>query len=250
MRVLGGVVVGAALVGALWYFVGLEKTRPRGNLGRTTVLAVPPAVSARDTVQSPQDASPTPGDQGPTEAASAANNVSGMETEASGALFWFNWNEISDRGNSFYGAYIYQHLLPILAPGSAQAPASWVVLFDGDLFSDLPPQVRATGAAEANCLSEVQRIGPKQCYVVAMFGVGASYSAIDEALRRSGMTGYLGKTSCPGLDDQGFVALTRCLSLPVAARVEGATLKKIGFEFISDDRLRAMGFNPVQARRE
>lgn len=239
LRVLVGGIMGAMVVGALWYFGGMEKIRTRGNLGRTTTLAVP-AAAVRDPIRSPQ---------AEAEASADNDNAHGVQATASGALFWFNWKEISERGHNFYGAYIYQHLLPVLAPGSRQAPAGWAVLFDGDLFSDLPPQIHATGAAESHCLGEVRRVGAKQCYVVAMFGVGASYQAIDDALRRSGVTGYLGKTSCPGLDAEGFVALTRCLSLPVAARVEGAMFKKIGFEFISDDHLRAMGFDPVQARR-
>lgn len=236
-RLLGGAVLGASVVGALWYFVGLEKMRTRGNWDGPALLAVPPAAPCVSGSQTPSDRAEAP----------SANNA--METEASGALFWFNWKEISEGGNSLYGAYVYQHLLPILAPGSGQAPAGWVVLFDGDLFSDLPPQIQATGAAESNCLGEVRRVGPKQCYVVAMFGVGTSYSAIDETLHRAGITGYLGKTSCPGLDAQGFVRLTQSLSLPVSARVEGTMFKKIGFEFISDDRLRTMGFNPVRANR-
>lgn len=238
-RMLGGGIIGALVVGALWYFAGMDKTRKSDHAGWTPTLAVPAAAPVR-----------APDERGPVEASPAENeNARGVQSTPSGALFWFNWKEISEGGNNFYGAYVYQHLLPVLAPGSGQAPAGWVVLFDGDLFADLPPQIQATGAAEAHCLSQVHRIGAKQCYVVAMFGVGASFSAIDEALHRSGVTGYLGKTSCPGIDAEGFVALTRSLSLPVAARVEGTMLKKIGFDFISDDRLRAMGFEPVQARR-
>lgn len=251
-RVLVGGIVGAMIVGACWYFGGLEKVRVRGGMGRTAALSVPAAASVRDRTQPPQTGAPrTLGDRSPAEAEPAAENDNAKDVQAAafGALFWFNWKEISEQGHPLYGAYVYQKLLPVLAPGSEQAPAGWVVLFDGDLFSDLPPQIRATGADESRCLNEVHRVGPKQCYVVAMFGEGASFQAIDEALHRSGVTGYLGKTSCPGLDAKGFVALARSLSLPVAARIEGAMFKKIGFGFMSDDRLRAMGFEPVQARR-
>lgn len=167
------------------------------------------------------------------------------EPSSGGVLFWFNWQTISDSGHSFYGAYVYKQLLPHFAPEREEFPLGHYVFFDGDFLPQGPVQIPCHGAGEARCLEEVKRQGADRCYLVAVHGMGpVDFAEVDRGLRDADAVGYLGITSCPGIDFEGFYQLTGSMSLPLAFQIRGRAFRKESFGFVGDDALRSMGFEP------
>lgn len=177
-------------------------------------------------------------------AASASTEEPALRT----AFFWFNSREISDAGHSFYGAYAYQHLLPQVAPTRQTSGAVWIAMLDGDCLTELPGRLaevfRPTDRA---LLDRAAEIGPSLCYVIAVISTGArDWTDVDLALRKAKLTGYLGMTQLAEHDRQLFQGVCRTMALPVSLRIDNGTLKRISFEFISDDELQKMGFTPAR----
>jgi len=166
-----------------------------------------------------------------------------------GVLFWFNWQTISDSGHSFYGAYVYRQLLPYFAPGREQFPTGYYVFFDGDFLPRGPVQIPCHAAGEARCLEQVKHQGADRCYLVAVHGMGSvDFAEVDRGLRGAGAVGYLGVTSCPGMDFEEFYRLTGSMSLPLAFQIRGRAFEKESFGFVGDDALRSMGFEPSESQ--
>lgn len=173
-------------------------------------------------------------------------------TSEEGALFWFNWQAISDSGHGFYGAYVYERLLPYFSPKRHEFPIGCYYFFDGDFLPQGSVQIPYSGAEEARCMEEVQRQGPDLCYIVAVHRLGdeVDFREVDQGLRAGDVIGYIGMTSCPGLDFSGFNDLTGKMMLPYAFAIRfGKSFEKESFGFVSDDKLRAMGFEPSDVSR-
>ena len=159
------------------------------------------------------------------------------------AYFWFDSSAISDAGNSFYGGYVYDRLLPAFAPGKQPAGLNFVFA-DGDYLPTGAVTVPTQGADEARVLEKAVKLG-SIAYVVGIYAYeGTSFADVDRALKSGGVTGYLGMTTTPGVSVDEFLALRESLSLPVAFKLDGKKIRKVDFGFLRDDRLRQMGFEP------
>jgi tetratricopeptide (TPR) repeat protein len=167
-------------------------------------------------------------------------------TGEQGILFWFNWKEISQRGHSFYGAYIYNYLMPYFShPGRNKRLGSYF-FFDGDFLGEKAVDPIYQGPEEAACLKEVIRIGRDVCYIVAIYGNGPiDFSTIHEQLKNSDINGYIGMTSCPGFGFNQFYELAVSMALVPAFTLHGNRLEKESFDFISEDKLNDLGFEVV-----
>ena len=172
-----------------------------------------------------------------------------MATE-SAALFWFDWKTISDSGHAMYGAYVYRQLLPHFSPARHDFPIACYYFYDGDFLPQGPMQVPYVGPQEARILEQVLAKGPNIFYVVAVFNMGdeLDLADVDRGLRQGGVCGYSGMTSCPpGITYPAFNALTGQMSLPYAFAIRfGKSFEKESFAFVSDDELKAMGFEPSE----
>lgn len=165
---------------------------------------------------------------------------------SSGVLFWFNWQEISDAGHRLYGRYVYQHVLPLFAPSPLELPYGLYFFFDGDCLPRESVEIPFQGLEESLCLRAVKGRGVENCYVVAVYGKGGiDFAEIHRELGGSGMVGYVGKTSCPGMSLEAFESLVRKMGLPFAFALQGALFKKSSFAFVGDEQLRVWGFEPV-----
>ena len=163
------------------------------------------------------------------------------------AFFWFNSQQISDAGHGTYGTYAYRHLLPALAP--PRRGADHFAYFDGDFLPqvqfDIPHQPgEEPVAARARPLGSL-------AYVIAVFAYQspAPFRDVDAALRANRVTGYLGLTTKPAMPVQEFINLTRVMSLPVAMKQEGPTLRIVSFAFLSEPELKKLGYQPLYVSR-
>lgn len=162
---------------------------------------------------------------------------------AGAVYFWFDSSAISAAGNNFYGAYVYERLLPAFLPGKQPAGSSFAFA-DGDYLPQRPVTVPTEGADEARVLAQALELG-SIAYVVGVFAYGgASFADVDRALKAEAVTGYLGMTSTPGVTLEEFLVQREALSLPVAFKLEGKKIRKAEFGLLGDDRLRALGFEP------
>lgn len=167
----------------------------------------------------------------------------GPKPKPGAAYFWFDSRKISDAGNSFYGAYVYEQLLPSFAPGKRAAGASYA-FSDGDYLPTGPVTVPANGAEEQRIVREAVALGGI-AYIVAIYGYeDGSFTDVDRALKSANVTGYLGMSTTPGVTIDEYLALREALSLPVAFKLEGTKIRKAEFGFLGDGQLRDMGFEP------
>ena len=114
----------------------------------------------------------------------------------SAALFWFDWQEISDAGHATYGAYAYRQLLPLIARYGELETGTTCMFFDGDCIAEGGLEIPCQGFEEQLCLSAVERRGADRCYVVAVYSSGAlDLNKLHQPLGRAKTIGYLGKTS-------------------------------------------------------
>lgn len=161
-----------------------------------------------------------------------------------GALFWFDWKEISQVGHQWYGRYVYEKLLPCFSPANDELLALAVfVFFDGDMIKG--GEIPYSNLEDRACLEEVIRRGTERIYVVAVYSTRAElFSIVEEALRRDPPIGYLGCTRCP-LDFESFFRLAveqlaLCHTLRIAL---GRWQWESGAEgLLSDEELSRMGF--------
>lgn len=174
--------------------------------------------------------------------------VSAVTQAANGhaGFFWFDSRKISDSGEMFYGAYAYRRLLPAFAPAKR---AGDFAFFDGDFL----PQVRLDiphESGQSTIAGRARELG-SLAYVIAVYAYQspAPFRDVDAALRASGMTGYIGLTSRPPMTVQEFVELTKTMSLPVAMKQEGTTLRIVSFDFMSEAELKKLGYQPLYVRR-
>ncbi len=161
-----------------------------------------------------------------------------------GFLLWFNWAQISSGGHRCYGKYVYHALLPFFSPKRFDRPIGSYHFFDGDLIG--PVSIPYSGPADARVLAEIQRIA-EECYVVAVYASHGRVdcSEVDRAFRRTGVIGYVGMTSCPGLDFEQFYDLTGQMRLPYSAITHGKRFEKHDFGYVSDNDLEDLGFEIV-----
>jgi hypothetical protein len=165
--------------------------------------------------------------------------------EESLAFYWFNSRVISDAGNSMYGRFAYQHLLPWLSPAKQTNPEAWFVLFDGDCMIQ-PELLRSYFRPQDNVLlDEVRRIGESLCYVIAILGQGTCVQEdIDRELRTVDVLGYMGMTAPAQFNRDTFLHFQEVMALVIAVRIDGAKLKKISYEFHAVNELKQIGFEP------
>jgi hypothetical protein len=168
-----------------------------------------------------------------------------MTTE-SAAFFWFDSSRISGAGHPFYGRYVYERILRLLAPAAQKDPRRWFVTFDGDCLASLEdsPILTYFRPEDRALLAQVASIGETLCYVVAILGeYGRDWAELNRDLRNADVTGYLGMTQPrEEVDREIFLSVTRGMSLCVALRIDGTVVKKINFSFVSDGALQQMGF--------
>ena len=159
-----------------------------------------------------------------------------------GALFWFNWNEISENGHSAYGHYVYSHILSALKMGRRHRSMEMAFFRDGDVFSNGGLQIPVTGMAERACLKRIEKTGLELCYVVAVYGTGNDgFAHIDKTLRDKRIDGYMGMTTCDmALDD--FLRLTGQMSLVDAFTLRGNRIHRENYHFHDKAALEKYGF--------
>ncbi|HXX93999.1 MAG TPA: hypothetical protein VEN81_10215 [Planctomycetota bacterium] len=220
-------------------------------MDRLSIRAVALALGAL-TLGCDRPASPSPTVSGSGSAPAPSSTPSALPLGAEeGAFFWFNSRVIADAGHPFYGPFAYTHLLPYFSPRHQKNPSTWYVLCDGDCLGRKPAALPRSGPKEEKILSEVDRIGPSLCYIIAAFGQGTqSYSRIDQELSTAGVLGYLGMTSLPGVDRAKYVELTRAVALPISARIDGGRFKRISFDSMDDAKLQSLGFGTVVDREK
>jgi hypothetical protein len=179
------------------------------------------------------------------ETVSAESGKSRTSETPGAALYWFDLRKISDAGHAFYGAYVYEQLLPEFAPSKQRGGRNYA-FSDGDYLPTGPVTVPTQGAAEAKVLESALALG-SSAYVVAVYGYeGGPFADLDRVLKSGGTTGYLGMTTWPEASLEEYLSLRRRLSLPVAFKLEGVRFRRADFAFLGDQRLRAMGFEPVR----
>ena len=175
-----------------------------------------------------------------------------VDTNASsvqrGALYWFNWHEISDSGYPFYGRYVFQYLMPFFAPQDGDWILNPYIFYNGNCLPKRGITIPGRGADERRCVEEVQTLGLDACYVVAVYCFGQPcFNQVDIGLRARGLKGvhrYIGMTSFFG-DASSFIDLTAKMSLVPTLRLDNRRLSKQSFHFLNDGELRSMGFEPV-----
>lgn len=170
--------------------------------------------------------------------------------DESAAFFWFNSRTISDAGHPLYGRYVYERFLPHLAPAAQVDPQAWFVLCDGDCMTETRHLENFFRPEDKALLDQADRIGASLCYVVAALGQSTqAWEDVDRKLQAS-VPGYLGMTVQRRFDRKTFLSARENMALAIAARIDGARFKKIGFAFLTDDALSGLGFEPYVDRKE
>jgi hypothetical protein len=167
-------------------------------------------------------------------------------------FYWFDSRLISDMAAGSYGRFVYERMLPHLAPSRQSGSKPWCVLYDGDCMTSVDNLRWYFREQDRGILDGAAGIDENLCYVVAVLGAGiATPQALDSTLRLKHVPGYLG-LSMPGAANQGRDALERCrmtMALSVAARIDGATFSRISYDFHGDDELKAMGFKNITQKQ-
>jgi hypothetical protein len=164
------------------------------------------------------------------------------------AIFWFNWQEISDSGHPMYGRAVFEVLLPKFAPGEDDFGGRYE-FWDGDLLPRQPLSIPKDGPEAEHCLENASECGWDRCYLVAVAGSGpVALSSLDAELSATDLTGYLGMTPFGRLDRMSFEALVDDMGLVRSCMVRGRDFLGWDFSFIGEDDLRAMGFVPQSPR--
>lgn len=159
------------------------------------------------------------------------------------AIFWFNWQEISDSGHLGYGRWVYQLLLPHFVPKPDEWAFSHYTFWDGDFLPQGKVDLPKIGPEGESCLARAKQCGFDSCYLVAVFGLGpVPLSGVDQKLSTANVVGYIGMTPCSTLELMPFMELANSMALVPACDIIGKRFKKESFAFISDDELRAIGF--------
>jgi hypothetical protein len=169
----------------------------------------------------------------------------GISLEPGASLYWFNSEQISDAGNRFYGAYVYEHLLLEFSPGRLGGGRDYGFC-DGDYLPPGQVTVPFCGKAEEKVLASALELG-SLAYIVAVYGFqGSPFAEVDRRLKSSDMAGYIGMTSYPDASSDQFIMLTEKLGLPFAFKLEGSLFRRSDFAFMNDEKLRAIGFDPAR----
>jgi hypothetical protein len=169
--------------------------------------------------------------------------------EEMAAFYWFNSRVISDAGTSLYGRFVYQRLLPLLAPAIQNNPNAWFVLFDGDCLVDLDQLTWYFRRQDVVLLKEAKRIGESLCYVIAVLGQGTrAPEDTDRELREAKVLGYMGMMLPGFFKRDTFLRCQETMALVVAVRIDGPNFKRISYGFHSDRELEQMGFKPYMEK--
>lgn len=160
-----------------------------------------------------------------------------------GALFWFDWQLVSERESGPYGLYIWRHVLESFSPKRTGFSSGHYAFFVGDCLAQGTTDVQFQEFAEAYTLEEIKRHHPQRCYILGIHGRGPiAFSSVDAHLRRKAVTGYLGMTTCGDVDLRGFSDICGRFSLPFAWVVRGAMFKDNLGESIPRHLLQELGF--------
>jgi hypothetical protein len=178
------------------------------------------------------------------------DHPSPTETDGNAAwFFWFNWEEISEKGNPRYGTYVFRKLLPHFSPKCVTV--SWTIhsyfVYDGDMGLGDAFCFSCDGPPNVSVMSNVTRIGYDRCYLVAIYGTGpVDLSKVDQSLREAKVDGYIGMTSCSTVDFREFMKAMNRMMLVPACSISMMNLleKEEEFGLINDEELRSMGFDP------
>lgn len=164
----------------------------------------------------------------------------------SAAFYWFSTRALVDAGNSFYGSFVYERFLPLITVGNQGSDSGWFVLFDGDALIPITSFSDYLRPEDSVLIQRQAALNDDIWYTIAIFGSSDSgwEEGIDRELRKSRVLGYQGMTVAREPNRETFVNACKILSLPVTARLDGSRFKKIGFSYMSDDALRALGFDP------
>lgn len=165
--------------------------------------------------------------------------------EEAAAFYWFNFPIISKAGFPHYGRFVYERLLPFLAPGKQNDPRAWFILFDGDCLADPTSRTWYFRRQDRILLENVKQAGEGLCYLIGVWGQGTvPPEHIDRQLRGNSVLGYMGITMPDLYNREKFLDFQRSMSLVTAVRIDGRRFKRISYQFHSDHELRAMGFEP------
>ena len=167
-----------------------------------------------------------------------------------GALFWFDWNLISENGHGSYGAYVYEQLIPFLSPHQTGYIPGMYMFFDGDCLPQGKLRIPYDGVEESLCINSVVERGVEYFYVVAIYREhGIDFDVLHKNLGMSKVIGYTGKTSCTGMKWKEFYEFASQMSLPLAAQITDRRFEKINFYFLSDQKLNELGFTVIAQER-
>ena len=163
-----------------------------------------------------------------------------------GVFLWFNSQIISDAGNPVYGRYIYERLLPLFNIKvydikDLVMPGGRYSFYDGDALPSGEVNIPVKDQKEAKVLEEARFDDFYSTYVVAIFSwQPVDFSLLERKVRN--ILGFIGMTTCESIDYRGFHDLTGQLSLPYAITLFYDEIDKESFGFLSDDKLKEMGF--------
>jgi hypothetical protein len=168
-----------------------------------------------------------------------------MLQDRGASLYWFDSEQISEAGNRFYGAYVYERLLLEFSPGRLGGGRDYGFC-DGDYLPSGPVAVPSRGNAEVKVLASALKL-ESLAYIVAVYGFqGGPFAEVDRRLREGDVVGYIGMTSFPEASPDQFILLTERLGLLFAFKLEGSLFRRSDFAFMNDERLRAIGFDPAR----
>ncbi len=159
---------------------------------------------------------------------------------SSGALLWFNWNILSEKGHRFYASFVYHQLIPLLSPNADRVISS-CRLFDGDVLSmaQLPP----VNETDKTVFRDISAQGLTNMYIIALFG-DTDLGKLDTAMKKA-VEGYSGMTSYPDIEFRLFYSYTVGLALIPSVAINGKEFKKVSFDFMSDEQLVSLGFKVI-----
>ena len=162
---------------------------------------------------------------------------------------WFRKKLSRKKVPGMYGRYVYKHLLPYFSPARHDLYSTGLCyFFDGHFLPERNVKIPHSGPEQARVLEQVRRTGADLFYVVAIYKRGGrvSFEEVDKALRKEGVRGYTGMTSCPKLNFRKFDVLTGKMMLPYAFAIRaGGVIEKESFTYASDKELQSMGFRTL-----
>lgn len=164
-------------------------------------------------------------------------------------LFWFDSKEISESGHGFYGRYIYQLVLPWLAPQKRFLHYGSYIFFDGEcvMNSDLF-KISGNALKDMNFTEIIKSLKSGSCYLVSIFYKLGEVDlwAVHQHLRRHVSSCYIGMTTWRSSSKnsfQDFVDYVGQMTLPLTFMISGNTFRKESLDYLSGSELKSLGFD-------